>query len=145
IIVRGETIGFLGQIHPSFAKKMDLSETYVFDINLEKVLAAYEYAPDYQPISKYPSTARDIAFVLDEQVQAGVVKEAIAEAGKELVKDIHVFDVYSGEHLPEGKKSIAYRLLFQHPERTLTDEEVETSYQTIISTVNERFNAYVRS
>ncbi|MEN1968278.1 phenylalanine--tRNA ligase subunit beta [Lentibacillus sp. N15] len=145
IVHHEQVIGFLGQVHPQLAKQLDLQETYVFDINLEQVLTAHKNVPGYQPIPKYPSTIRDIAFVLDDEVKAGNVKTLIEQTGKDLVKDSQIFDVYTGEHLPDGKKSIAYRLLYQHPERTLTDEEVEASYQTIISAVNDTYDAYVRS
>ncbi|MTW84252.1 phenylalanine--tRNA ligase subunit beta [Virgibacillus dakarensis] len=145
ISIDGEIIGFTGQVHPLLAKQLDLNETYVFDINMEKVFAAHKNVPSYKQIPKYPSIVRDIAFVLDEHVQAGDVKRVIQQTGEDLVKDIQIFDVYIGDHLPEGKKSVAYRLLYQDPSRTLQDEEVEESYQAIISAVNETFHAYVRS
>lgn len=145
LIYKEQVIGFLGQVHPVLEQQMDLNETYVFDMNLETVLATHARVPNYQQIPKYPSIIRDIAFVLDEQVSADSVKDVIEQTGEELVKDIQIFDVYTGERLPEGKKSIAYRLLYQHPERTLTDDEVEASYQQIIAAVNEKYDAYVRS
>jgi len=145
ISINERTVGFLGQVHPTFEKSMDIKETYVFDIDMETVLANYTDTPGYQPIPKYPSVARDIAFIVDEDIQAGDIKETIAETGAPLVKNVQVFDVYKGENLPEGKKSIAYSLHYQDTEKTLKDDEVEQSYQHIVSTVNAKFNAYVRS
>jgi phenylalanyl-tRNA synthetase beta chain len=145
LFVNGESIGFIGQLHPALEKELDLKETYVFDINLERVLEAHHYEPTYTAIPRYPSITRDIAFILDEQVNAGDVQATIEEVGAPLVKQVHIFDLYKGENLPEGKKSVAYSLLYQDPERTLVDEEVEESYQKIIATVNEKFSAYVRS
>ncbi|WP_096269628.1 phenylalanine--tRNA ligase subunit beta [Paucisalibacillus globulus] len=138
-------IGFMGQLHPALEKEMDLKETYVFDINLEVVLQAHHHEPSYTQIPRYPSVTRDIAFVLDQEVHAGDVQVAIAKMGAPLVKQVNVFDLYTGENLPDGKKSVAYNLLYQDPEKTLVDEEVEKSYQEIIESVSKQFNAYVRS
>lgn len=143
--INDKVIGFVGQIHPTLGKKTDLKETYVFDINMEEVFAAYHPVKGYTPIPKHPSITRDIAFIVDKNVMAGDVKEVIEASGAPLVKQVNIFDVYQGENLPEGKKSIAYSLLYQHPEKTLQDDEVDASYQYIIDTVNEKFNAYVRS
>ena len=143
--VADKTVGFIGQLHPTLQKQLDLKETYVFDLNLEEVFAAYDAVPSFTAIPKYPSIARDIAFILDKNVHAGDVKKVIEEVGAPLVNRVDIFDLYQGDNLEEGKKSIAYSLLYQHPEKTLKDEEVEESYQKIIAAVNEKFNAYVRS
>ncbi|WP_249870924.1 phenylalanine--tRNA ligase subunit beta [Oceanobacillus saliphilus] len=140
-----QVVGFIGQLHPALAKEMDLKETYVFDVNLEEVFVAYEDIPSYTQIPKYPSIARDIAFILDENIHAGDVKDLIEEIGAPLVNQVGIFDVYQGANLEEGKKSVAYSLLYQHPDKTLKDDEVEESYQKIIEAVHEKFNAYVRS
>lgn len=145
IKINHKIIGFIGQIRPQLQKQMDLKETYVFDINVKEVIAAYSYIPTYNDIPKYPSIARDIAFILDEDVVAGDVKAMIEKSGAPLVKNVQIFDLYQGDNLPEGKKSVAYSLLYQHPEKTLTDDDIETSYQEIIDTINKQFNAYVRS
>lgn len=141
----GQVIGFLGQVHPLLAKRLDLKETYVFDINLDAVFAEYENEPSYTEIPRYPAISRDIAFILDKEVLAGDVQERITEIGAPLVKSVAVFDVYEGEHLEAGKKSIAYHLVYQDPEKTLKDEEVEASYQEIVKAISDEFNGYVRS
>ncbi|WP_026906390.1 phenylalanine--tRNA ligase subunit beta [Paucisalibacillus globulus] len=145
LLLDGKEIGFMGQLHPGLEKEMDLKETYVFDINMEAVLEAHHHEPSYTQIPRYPSVTRDIAFVMDNDVHAGDVQAVITEVGAPLVKQVSVFDLYQGDNLPEGKKSVAYNLLYQDPEKTLVDEEVEKLYQEIIQAVNEKFNAYVRS
>ncbi|WP_047981647.1 phenylalanine--tRNA ligase subunit beta [Ornithinibacillus contaminans] len=145
ISLNGKVIGFMGQLHPGLEKKLDLKETYVFDINMEQVLAAYHHEPSYTQIPRFPSVTRDIAFILDSEVKAGDVKATIEELGAPMVKQVQIFDLYNGENLPEGKKSVAYSLLYQDPEKTLVDEEVEASYQAIIEAVNAKYQAYVRS
>ncbi|WP_217586918.1 phenylalanine--tRNA ligase subunit beta [Lentibacillus saliphilus] len=145
IYVGEKTVGFLGQVHPKLAKDLNLKDTYVFDVNIDTILEMFTHTLAYEPIAKYPSIARDVAFVVDESVQAADIKQTIVQTGAPLVKDVSVFDVYQGEHLTAGKKSIAYHLIYQHPEKTLKDEEVEASFQNIIKTVNDMYNAYVRT
>ncbi|MEN2765618.1 phenylalanine--tRNA ligase subunit beta [Ornithinibacillus xuwenensis] len=145
ISLNNQVIGFMGQLHPRLEKELDLKETYLFDLNMDAVLEAHHHEPSYSYIPRYPSVTRDIAFILDNKVKAGDVKDTIEELGAPLVKQVQVFDLYKGENLPEGKKSVAYSLLYQDPEKTLVDEEVEASYQAIIEAINEKFHAYVRS
>lgn len=140
-----QVIGFIGQIHPTEAKAFDLKETYVFDINMEIVLDQYDNTPTYKQIAKYPSITRDIAFTVDDTVFAGDIQSTIEASGISLIRNVEIFDVYTGESLEEGKQSIAYSLHFQHPEKTLTDEEVEQSYQEVITLIDQTYGAYVRS
>jgi len=143
--ISGKIIGFVGQLHPLYAKANDLGETYVFDLNMEAVFQAYSEQPSFAKIPKFPSVSRDIALILDLGAEAGTIQERIEEVGAPLVKRVDIFDVYEGEHLPEGKKSIAYHLVYQDPEKTLTDEEVEASYNKVIETVKTEFGAEIRS
>ena len=137
-------IGFLGQIHPNLAKELDIKDTYVFDLNVEKLLELADDVPDYQSIPKYPSIMRDIAFVVDENVHAADIKCEIEKIGAPLVKNVHIFDLYSGENVDRGKKSIAFRLQYQHPDKTLTDKEVEASYEKIVDKIGAAFSATIR-
>lgn len=143
--VHNRTIGFIGQLHPLLQKDMDLKDTYLFDVNLDTVLKIVDRDPEYAQIPKYPSIIRDVAFILDQDVLAGNVKETIEEVGSPLVTQVQVFDVYEGNNIESGKKSIAYSLLYQHPEKTLKDEEVEASFSKIIETVKNKYHAHVRS
>ncbi|MDC3412593.1 phenylalanine--tRNA ligase subunit beta [Aquibacillus sp. 3ASR75-11] len=140
----GKPLGFIGQIHPNVQKDFDLKETYVFDIDLEYVLTIHKNEPSFNKIPRYPSVTRDIALVVDENLHAGDVKQTIEATGAPLVKEVQIFDVYVGENLPEGKKSIAFNLLYLDPERTLKDEEVEASYQKIVEAVSEKHQAKLR-
>ncbi|MGP4041643.1 phenylalanine--tRNA ligase subunit beta [Gracilibacillus sp. D59] len=144
LFINDRAIGFAGQVHPQLQKDYDLKETFVFDINFDYILKIHENEPSFAKIPRYPSVTRDIALVVDEAVQAGALQATIAQAGGELIKDIQVFDVYQGEHLAEGKKSIAFSLFYQDPERTLTDDEVEASYQAILEAVSNEHQAELR-
>lgn len=144
IEVNGETVGFFGQIHPKLAKEKDLKDTYVFDLNLEKLLRIDRGELEYETVPKYPSILRDIAFVVKEDVQAGDIQSEIKALGAPLVKAVEAFDVYRGESIKEDEKSIAFNVHYQDPEKTLTDEEVDESFDKIVEAINEKFSAYVR-
>lgn len=145
IFAGDKLIGFIGQIHPNLAKEKDLKETYVFDVDLEYLLTLDRPDLAYEQIPKYPSIMRDVAFVVKNDVLAGEMKEVIEQVGAPLVKHVEAFDVYTGEHVGDDEKSIAYNIHFQDPEKTLTDEEVDASFEKIVEAVNEKFGARVRS
>src|SRR5690625_380846 len=145
IHVDGKTIGFMGQVHPTIAKRKDLKDTYVFDLDMEYLLTITRTTYTYEPIPKHPSILRDIAFVVDKEVSAGDLKKEIERIGAPLVKRVEAFDVYEGENIADNEKSIAYNVHYQHPDKTLTDKEVDASFKQIIETINEKFSAYVRS
>ncbi|MDQ0161121.1 phenylalanine--tRNA ligase subunit beta [Aeribacillus alveayuensis] len=144
IYLQEELIGFVGQLHPFVQKEYDLSETYVFELALA-ILLNKETAPVvYEPIPRFPSISRDIALVVDRNVSAGELEKAIVKAGGKLLKDVKVFDVYEGEHLEAGKKSVAFSLRYFDPERTLTDEDVMRAHEKVLSFVKEKFGATLR-
>jgi phenylalanyl-tRNA synthetase beta chain len=144
ILLEDEVIGCLGQVHPRFEKELDLKETYVFEINAE-ALYAYKGEPlHYTQIPRFPSITRDIALVVDRSVSADTLKQIIMEAGGELLKGVSIFDLYEGEHMEEGKKSIAFSLTYLDPEKTLTDEEVVAVHTKVLSAVSEKAGAELR-
>jgi phenylalanyl-tRNA synthetase beta chain len=144
ILLDGKTIGFVGQLHPTVQKEYDLKETYVFELALTDLLNTEVEDIRYSPIPRFPSITRDIALVVDEHVIAGDIQQAIIEAGGELLKEVTIFDVYKGDRLPEGKKSIAFSLRYFDPERTLTDEEVTAVHEQVIKAVEQQFGATLR-
>ncbi|MFA8437896.1 phenylalanine--tRNA ligase subunit beta [Pueribacillus sp. YX66] len=145
ISVNDQVIGFVGQIHPTLQAKLDIQETYVFELSLEKLFAEVDAEVHYEILPKYPSVSRDIALVVDETISAGALQTTIKEAGGKLLKEVNVFDVYAGEHLATGKKSIAFSLLYLNPEQTLTEEEVTTVHEQILTELKERYDAQLRS
>ncbi|UFT97981.1 phenylalanine--tRNA ligase subunit beta [Radiobacillus kanasensis] len=144
VFVKDKSVGYIGQLHPSLQKDFGLKDTYVFDLDLDFLLTIYENEPNFAKIPRFPSVSRDIALEVDESVQAGEIQVTIEQEGGPLLQEVQVFDVYQGEHLTEGKKSIAYNLLYLDPERTLTDDEVEESYQAILTAVKEKHQAELR-
>ncbi|QHS22963.1 phenylalanine--tRNA ligase subunit beta [Virgibacillus sp. MSP4-1] len=145
IRVDDEHVGFIGQIHPAVQKEMDLSDTYVFDLDADRLLEiAMEKEETYEPIPRYPSVTQDLAFVVDEDTLARHMMDVIEQAGQPHLKDIQVFDIYQGEHMVEGKKSIAFNVRFQDPEATLKDEQVEKARKQIVDAVENSFQAELR-
>jgi phenylalanyl-tRNA synthetase beta chain len=144
ILLDGKTIGFVGQLHPVVQKEYDLKETYVFELALADLLNTEIEDIRYAPIPRFPSITRDIALVVDENVVAGELQKAIIEAGGSLLKEVAIFDVYKGDRLPDGKKSIAFSLRYYDPERTLTDEEVTAVHEKVIQAVEQQFGATLR-
>lgn len=144
ILLDGKTIGFVGQLHPVVQKEYDLKETYVFELALADLLNTEIEDIRYEPIPRFPSITRDIALVVDENVVAGELQKAIIEAGGSLLKEVAIFDVYKGDRLPDGKKSIAFSLRYYDPERTLTDEEVTAVHEKVIQAVEQQFGATLR-
>jgi len=144
ILLSGEVIGYVGQVHAHVQKALDLKNTYVFEIKAGP-LFNYELPPlVYVPIPRFPSITRDIALVVDKEVSAGTLSAIIKEAGKKLLKSVRVFDLYEGEHMEKGKKSIAFSLTYSNPERTLTDEEVVKAHNKVLAELKEKAGAELR-
>ncbi|WP_347549355.1 phenylalanine--tRNA ligase subunit beta [Pseudalkalibacillus hwajinpoensis] len=139
-----ELFGYIGQLHPEVEKELDLSETYVFEINLEKLLKADVAHLQYKKLPRFPSVTRDVALVVEESLEAGEVKRVLKDAGGAKLVEINLFDVYQGEHLEEGKKSLAFSLRYYNPEQTLTEEEVKKAHDLVLTAAEEQFGAALR-
>lgn len=138
-------VGYIGQVHPTLQKEQDLNETYVFQLDGEVLFEMESEALVYQPLARFPSINRDIALVVDEAVTASEVQAVIEKAGGELLKSIHLFDLYQGEHLEANKKSLAFSLTYYDPERTLTDEEVTKVHEQVLVQLKAEIGAELRS
>ncbi len=138
-------IGVLGEVHPVVQQRYDLPHrTYLCEIDLEQLYEAVPGSLTYMPISRHQELSRDLALVIDEQVPAQDMHDAIIASGGELLRSASLFDVYRGEPIPAGKKSLTYSLIYQSQERTLTDTEANTLQDAIIRALNEKFGATLR-
>ncbi|MBR9094527.1 phenylalanine--tRNA ligase subunit beta [Staphylococcus aureus] len=124
ILLENKVIGFIGELHPTLAADNDLKHTYVFELNFDALMAVSVGYINYQPIPRFPGMSRDIALEVDQNIPAADLLSTIHAHGGNILKDTLVFDVYQGEHLEKGKKSIAIRLNYLDTEETLTDERV---------------------
>ncbi|AZU63562.1 phenylalanine--tRNA ligase subunit beta [Neobacillus mesonae] len=144
IKLNGSAIGFIGQVHPSVQKDLDLKDTYVFELSLKAVLEEETEDLHYVAIPRFPSITRDIALVANKETVSGTLKNIILEAGAPLLKEAYVFDLYEGDKMEEGKKSIAFSLKYADPERTLTDEEVTKVHEKVLAALEEKAGAVLR-
>jgi phenylalanyl-tRNA synthetase beta chain len=144
IRLNGAVIGFVGQAHPSVQKELDLKDTYVFELSLKDVLEADTKPLQYVAIPRFPSITRDIALVANKETVSGTLREIILTAGAPLLKEANVFDLYEGDKMEEGKKSIAFSLKYADPERTLTDEEVTKVHNRVLTVLEEKAGAVLR-
>ncbi|RUL56384.1 phenylalanine--tRNA ligase subunit beta [Lysinibacillus antri] len=137
VYLDGEKIGLIGGLHPAERKNLDLKETFVAELNLNAILTASVEALVYSPVPRFPAMTRDIALELDRVKPAGEIVELIRQSGTKLLKDVKVFDVYEGEKMAPGKKSVAFSLTYFDPERTLTDEEVVNAHEKVLKALTE--------
>lgn len=144
ILLDNQLIGMIGQVHPELQTEWDLTDTIMFECDLTSLIHAELNPVTFVSLPRYPSITRDIALVVDEQVLSGDLQRVILEAGGTLLKEAHLFDLYKGEHLETGKKSLAFSLRYYNPEKTLTDEEVAIVHETVLKAVQEAYGATLR-
>ena len=140
----GEHVGWLGTLHPQVQKNLELNGTIlIFELFLDSIVTGY--VPNFKEISKFPEVRRDLAIIIGTQVSfADVERVARKHAGEQLTA-LRVFDVYEGESLGEGKRSLALSLFWQHPERTLTEDEVHSLFNGVIDALTEELGATLRN
>jgi len=139
------TIGTFGELHPDVLENYGIKErVYVAELDFELMLALSRDAKTYSPLPKYPSIERDIAIVVDEAVFVKQIEDIIRENAQGLVRSFRLFDVYRGEQVKEGSKSVAYTIVYRSDEKTLTDEEVEKVHTKIVKEIEARLDAKLR-
>lgn len=145
IMIGKEVVGVIGNIHPLMEKKYDVKDVYVMELNLTTLLNMKTSKIKFVDIPMYPSVSRDIALVMDEDVPTYDVCRKIVQASKQLVKETKIFDVYAGEHVEAGKKSVAINLIFQDPKGTLEEVTVNIAMEKILAAVEKDFGAVLRA
>jgi len=140
----GEAIGWIGALHPRLNKPLGLDgKVFVFELALTATLAAQ--VPSFEPLSRFPALRRDLALLADEKVTAGEIERCLNSIDSDILKSIQLFDVYTGDGVELGKKSIAVAFHIQHAERTLTDEDVDALMQTVTDKLDQQLKVVVRS
>ena len=141
--IDGEGVGFVGALHPEITKSQGLTKpVYAFEVDLAPLLTSS--VPKFLGISRYPEVERDLAFVVPRNVLAGNMKEAISSVAGENLKQLKVFDIYSGEGIDSERKSIAFHLTFQHSSRTLNEDEVNAAVDAVVTHVEGEFGGALR-
>ncbi|MGB9976676.1 phenylalanine--tRNA ligase subunit beta [Thermovenabulum sp.] len=146
IYLNDNLLGVVGEIHPDVAENYELEgkRIYVAELDFDLLVEKSDEVIRYTPLPKFPPADRDLAFVLEENIEVADVIELIKETAGPLLENIEIFDIYRGEKIPEGKKSVAFSLLFRSYERTLRDEEINEIQDKIIKAVEEKFSGKLR-
>lgn len=139
-----QAIGFIGQIHPLIAKEYDVKETYVFELNLHPIINGEKHPTIYAGIPKYPGMTRDVALLVDETTTNQEITELIYEKGGKYLRQVRLFDLYQGDKMADGKKSLAYTLSYLNPKDTLKEEEVSKVFEKVTQALVEKFDAVIR-
>lgn len=144
--IEDKTLCVFGEAHPEVLENYNLpNKAYLFELDFERLVDAVEPMKQFEPIPIYPSVNRDLAIVLDADMAASRPIEIIESAGGELVSSLHLFDVYTGEQVPEGKKSLAFAIEYRSTTETLTDEIVDRVHGGILERLEKELGATLRS
>jgi phenylalanyl-tRNA synthetase beta chain len=143
VLVEGAPIGYLGELHPQWIQRYELGSAPVaFELDLEPLLM--RTLPAYQEVSRFPPVVRDLALVVSQSVSAGALLEGLSDNAPGIVQDIRLFDLYTGKGVPQGQKSLAFRVVMQDTEKTLADAEVDAALAALVQAAEREFGARLR-
>ncbi|TLM77691.1 phenylalanine--tRNA ligase subunit beta [Microbulbifer harenosus] len=143
VLRKGVAVGYIGALHPQLQQAYDLPKSaYVFELSLDGLGQAV--IPSFSPLSKFPEVRRDLAVLADAQTPVGELAQAAVEAAGEFLTDFNIFDVYQGKGIDFNRKSVAMGLTFQHPSRTLNDEEINAAVEAVVRQLEQKYNASLR-
>ena len=143
LLFEGETVGYVGSLHPKIQKQFDLTqETFLFEINLS--ILGKNKLPSYKPLSRFPTVRRDLALLVNEDVSYAEIKKSLSSLDNKMITASHIFDVYQGEGVASGLKSIALGLILQDFSRTLEEQDVENVVTQIVTQLNKDVGARLR-
>lgn len=143
ILLDGKSIGYLGRLHPSLENALDLGITWVAELDQQAVLQSY--VSNFTELSRFPSVRRDIALLISDKIEVRDIQRLIKQTGGELLDSTWLFDVYTGQGVEQGKRSLAFALLWQHPTRTLEDAEIKSGMDNIIQVLENTYQATLRA
>lgn len=141
-----EELGIMGEIHPDVAEKYGMGDIRVYccELMFDNIARHANTEVVYTPLPKYPSTSRDIALLVDEDMEVGTIENVIAGNSGDILEKVELFDVYRGKQIGEGKKSVAFALTYRDKNRTLTDEDVAKVHNKVLKALKEKLNAVLR-
>jgi len=152
ITVDGRVVGVVGKLHPNTKNEYDLNDTFAFELDLDALFdlddrrLGYHPVPvNYQPISKYPGISFDIAITADEALLVSRLVDTIKKAGGKILKSVEVFDIYTGDGVKKGKKSVAINLYYQDVEKTLTETQVNPVHEKVLAMLEKEHGAVLRT
>jgi phenylalanyl-tRNA synthetase beta chain len=148
--LQGKPLGIFGQIHPQLSQQRDLAnEVYLFELDFSLLLTVLDRdtitTPKFKSYSTYPGSDRDLAFFAPLDLSVAEITKAMSKAGGKLLQQVEVFDEYKGKNVPEGQRSLAFNLVYQASDRTLTDQDVDPVHQKVRDTLVKKFDVTLRS
>jgi len=145
VFVNQEPVGFLGEVHPDVQSRMDLrNRALVFELDLDALARHFTGLVHYREVSKYPATSRDVAFLIRNDIEAAEMIRLGSLSGEELLEKMNIFDIYVGDKVPDGMKSLGVRFSYRSPHRTLKDEEVNEVHRNIVNGIVRATGAKIR-
>lgn len=145
ILANGEKVGEIGQISYDVCKNFSIKKNiFVCEIDIEKIRDKVSLIKIYEPIIKYPAVKRDLAIIVDKDIDSGRIEKIFKNNSNNLLKNIELFDIYTGNQINKGKKSMAYKLTFQSKEKTLVDEDINSLIDNMLFDLKEQLGAYLR-
>jgi phenylalanyl-tRNA synthetase beta chain len=145
VLAGGEDVGWLGELHPLVAERWDLDAATLFEIDLDRALSHADVAPQYVDLVSFPALRLDLSVTLPDDVPAADVLSVVREAGGSLLAGARIFDLYHGDQVGEGRKSLALALAFRAADRTLSDEDVAPLRERIVAALHERLGGELRA
>ncbi|MDJ0834515.1 MAG: phenylalanine--tRNA ligase subunit beta [Gammaproteobacteria bacterium] len=143
VLYQGQKVGFVGALHPSVLKKLDIDhKVYVFDV--ESACLQQAELAEFVELSKFPSIRRDLALIIDQDISAQQMIDTIFSIKSQIIQDVFVFDVYTGKEVIKNRKSVALGLILQDFSRTLTDKDVDQTVTEVLTTLEKQHNAVLR-
>lgn len=143
IMLNGQSIGYFGRLHPSLEDELDLGITWVAEFDQAAVLQTY--VSNFTELSRFPSVRRDIALLISDKINVSEIQQLIEKTGGALLDSTWLFDVYTGQGVEQGKRSLAFALLWQHPTRTLEDAEIKSGMDNILQVLENTYQATLRA
>lgn len=145
ITVNGNVIGTIGEIHPSVGKKFGIDvPCYVGEINFRELLKCSEKEIKYHKLPKFPSVTRDFSILIEKSIPVAEIEKVMKKAAGKLLEELKLSDVYEGEQIPDGQKSVMYKAAFRAPDRSLTGEEADNLHDKIVKNLEKALNAQLR-
>ena len=145
IIVKGKEIGVIGEVHPAVARNFEIgTKTYMGELDFAGIFNAANKNIKYTPLTKFPAMTRDFSIVVDTSIAVAEIEKVMKKAGGKLLSSLELSDVYTGEQIPKGKKSVMYRAEFKAPDRSLTGEEADNLHAKIVKNLGSELGAELR-
>jgi phenylalanyl-tRNA synthetase beta chain len=147
VSIDGTCVGVLGQVHPAVAEKYGFGKktpVYAAELDFDAIFSFVGGDPAYKPLPKFPASTRDFSFVCDDSLEVGTIEDVLKNAKVKILEEVRLFDIYRGEQIGNGKKSVSFRVSLRQPDRTITDEEADKAVAKLLRAIEEKLGIKIR-